>query len=123
MQPVASSTNMAVATPRKGGAAAGAQLPAPPPPPAAPSRPSGEETTAKAPSPEQIKQAIEIANKALQAIASNLEFEQDSSTGKTVMRIVDTTTQQVIRQYPTEEMLAIAHGLDRMRGLLLEDKA
>lgn len=120
MQPVASGTIATVASPATGGTSASAQLPATL---AAPPRPSGAQTTPKAPSLEQIKQAIEIANKALQAVASNLEFTQDASTGRTVIRIVDATTQQVIRQYPTEEMLAIAHGLDRMRGLLLEDEA
>ncbi len=76
-----------------------------------------------APSPEQVKQAIEAANEALKAASSNLEFAQDPSTGKTVVRIVDVTTRQVIRQFPSEEMLAIARALDRLQGLLLVEKA
>ena len=77
----------------------------------------------EAPSPEQVKQAIDAANEALKAASSNLEFAQDPSTGKTVVRIVDVTTRQVIRQFPSEEMLAIARALDRLQGLLLVEKA
>ena len=76
-----------------------------------------------APSPEQVKQAIEAANEALRAASANLEFAQDPSTGKTVVKIVDVTTRQVIRQFPSEEMLSIARALDRLQGLLLVEKA
>jgi flagellar protein FlaG len=39
------------------------------------------------------------------------------------VRVVDTETKQLIRQVPTEEMVAISHALDRMTGLLLAQKA
>ena len=75
------------------------------------------------PSPEQVRQAITAANGALKAISSSLEFTQDPSTGKTVVRIIDAGTKQVIRQFPSEEMLVIARAIDRMQGLLLKEKA
>ena len=120
MLPVISSITATQPPPVRGGTATGAQLPAIP---AVPPRLAGAPTATKVPSPEQIAQAIETANKALKANSSNLEFVQDESTGKTIIRILDSATRQVIRQYPTEEMLAIARNVDRMRGALLEEKA
>lgn len=75
------------------------------------------------PDPAELKQAMEAANAALRAIATDLEFSLDPSTGKTVVRVIDNGTQQVIRQFPSEEMLAIARAIDRFQGLLFRDKA
>ena len=74
------------------------------------------------PTPEQVAEAIATANKALQSISSSVEFSLDSSTGKTVIRIVDSGNRQVIRQIPSEEMLAIARAVDRLQGLLLRQR-
>lgn len=71
----------------------------------------------------QLRQAIEATNAALKQISSDLEFAQDASTGQTVVRVIDSDTQQVIRQFPSEEMLAIARTLDRMQGILIRQKA
>ncbi|MEO8163843.1 MAG: flagellar protein FlaG [Betaproteobacteria bacterium] len=79
--------------------------------------------TANVPDREQLKKAVDSANSALKTISSELEFAIDASTSKTVVRVIDSATQQVIRQIPSEEMLAIARSVDRMQGLLLKQKA
>lgn len=56
-------------------------------------------------------------------MAQNLQFSMDKSSGKTVVRVVDTSTQEVIRQIPSEEVLQMAQELDRMQGLLLRGSA
>jgi flagellar protein FlaG len=71
----------------------------------------------------QLKQAVDDANAALKNISSELEFTADPSTGKTVVRVIDRSTQQVIRQFPSEEMLAIARAIDRVQGILIHRKA
>jgi flagellar protein FlaG len=40
-----------------------------------------------------------------------------------VVKVVDTETDQVIRQIPSEEMLAIARNIDRLQGLLVKQEA
>ncbi|MBI3529278.1 MAG: flagellar protein FlaG [Betaproteobacteria bacterium] len=75
------------------------------------------------PSESQIKHAIDAANAALKQVTTDLEFARDAATGKIVVRIIDASTQQVIRQFPSEEMLAIARALDRFEGLLIKQKA
>ena len=46
----------------------------------------------------------------------------DSSSKQVVVRVVDSQTKEVIRQMPTDAMLAISKSLDRMSGLLLKQK-
>ena len=70
-----------------------------------------------------LKQAIDVSNSALKQIASSLEFAQDKSTGKTLIRVYDRTTNELIRQFPTEEMIAIAKAVDNFKGLLIHQKA
>ncbi|OGT02485.1 MAG: hypothetical protein A2143_10340 [Gallionellales bacterium RBG_16_57_15] len=75
-------------------------------------------------SAEQVKSAVENINKVLKQSNMNLEFSVDDSTNKTVFKLKDSETGDVIRQYPTEEMLAISRAIgDIQQGLLLKQDA
>ena len=78
---------------------------------------------ALAASEEEVNQAIAAANTALKHVSSDLEFAVDASTGRNVLRVIDATTKQIIRQFPSEELLAITRALDRFQGLLFKEKA
>jgi len=56
-------------------------------------------------------------------LAHNLRISVDQDTGKTVVKVMDIHTDEVIRQIPTEEAISIARTLDKVQGLLLNDKA
>jgi len=56
-------------------------------------------------------------------VANGLNFSIDDSTGKSIVRITDGETGELIRQIPSEEILDIAESLDRMQGLLLRQEA
>ena len=75
------------------------------------------------PSDLELRQAIKAANTALKSIASNLEFSRDESTGKYLIRITDTSNNEVIRQFPTVEMISIAKEIDNFKGMLIHQKA
>lgn len=75
------------------------------------------------PRPEQVQQAAEQIQRVVAPAAQNLLFSVDKATGKTVVRIVDSETKELVRQIPPEEILAIARALDQMRGLLFNGKA
>lgn len=76
------------------------------------------------PSPEELKDAVAALNKAIQQSNRNLEFSVDTDTHKVVVKMVDTSTGQLIRQFPTEETLAISRGIEQFQqGLLLKQKA
>jgi len=72
------------------------------------------------PSREQVDQAMKDVKQALPMQARNLQFSIDEDTGKTVVKVVDPTTKEVIRQIPSEEILAIAKALDKSMAV---DKA
>lgn len=70
-----------------------------------------------------VRAAVAAANEFARSAANSLEFSIDRGTGKTIIRVVDADTNQLIRQIPSEEMIAIAHALDRLQGLLLQNEA
>ena len=53
----------------------------------------------------------------------NVTISLDDDTGITVVKVVDKNTKEVVRQIPSEEMLAIAKALDTVQGLLVRQKA
>lgn len=77
--------------------------------------------------PAEQKQQLETAIKAVQQftrpMAGNLEFSLDEEIGKTIVKVIDASTNELIRQIPSEEMLDIARALDRLLGLLVHHKA
>lgn len=83
------------------------------------------ETTSEAspPSRQQVNQAMEKMQESLPFVARNLQFSVDEETGRSVVKIVDSVTHEVVRQMPSEELLNIAKALDKMTGLLLKQKA
>ena len=76
-----------------------------------------------APTPEQVEEAVEKIQRSVDGNTTNLKFSVDSGSGRTVVTVMDTDTQAVIRQIPTEEAMEISRALDRMQGLLLNGKA
>lgn len=81
------------------------------------------QATALIPESEQVKSAVEHINKFVQTMSSDLKFTVDEETGIQVVKVVDTKTKDVIRQMPTEEILAIAQALDQLQGLIINQKA
>lgn len=74
-------------------------------------------------SDEQIRQAVQNIQSAVDNLAHNLRFSIDEDTGKTIIKVVDAHTDEVIRQFPTEQAIEIARTLDKVQGLLFNDKA
>lgn len=83
-----------------------------------------EQTAQTKPTDSQLQSATDSINKALKQINRNLEFSVDSDTKKVIVKLVDTETGEVVRQFPSEEIIAISHSIDRIQqGLLLKQKA
>ena len=75
------------------------------------------------PSRTDIEDAVTKVQKVVEAQASNLLFSIDDDSGKTVVKVVDSSTKETIRQIPSEEILSIAKALDKLQGLLLRQTA
>ncbi|MDZ7802626.1 flagellar protein FlaG [Thiohalophilus sp.] len=81
-------------------------------------------------SPEALEEAVSHLKEYVQSLQRNMDFSVDDKTGRYVVRVVDSQTQELIRQIPSEEMLAISRNLadfleeaEQRRGFLVELKA
>ena len=80
------------------------------------------------PSESEIQEAIDEVRRVIEPVARNLRFSVDDDTNLTLIKVVDSATDEVIRQIPSEEMVAIAKAIDKLQGMLqqgvlLRDKA
>jgi flagellar protein FlaG len=82
-----------------------------------------ETASTSQPTREQLDQAIGEVKKALAPVARNLQFSIDNETGRSVVKVVDATTNEIIRQFPSEELLAITRSIDKFSGLFVKQKA
>lgn len=70
-----------------------------------------------------VEQAVESIARFVQPVLSSLEFRIDDDTGQVIVRVLDGSTKEVIRQIPSEEVVAMARALDKLQGLLVDRKA
>ena len=63
-------------------------------------------------SKENLDNAVKRLNTYVQSINRNLEFNIDNDSGQTVVKVIDSETDELIRQIPNEEALNIAKHLN-----------
>ncbi len=72
----------------------------------------------------QIKQITEELQRRVAALAPELQFSVDQSSGETIVKFTDPATNEVIQQFPSEALIQIGKALDQFqKGLLLNRKA
>jgi flagellar protein FlaG len=59
----------------------------------------------------------------VQNFQRDLVFSIDKDSERLVVKVVDSETQEVIRQIPSEEMLRIAKNLDAADSFMLREQA
>lgn len=100
--------------------------PAPAPKAAVPSSPAPSPApvaTTGAQRDVQVKEAVHRINQTIQAMTSNVAFAMDAETGISTVSVIDSVTKEVIRQMPSDEVLAVARALDKLQGLIIQQKA
>ncbi|MCF1183729.1 flagellar protein FlaG [Marichromatium gracile] len=87
--------------------------------------PTGAETSAEREeaSREQLDQAVERLNEMFGGSRRMLNFELDKEADRTVIRVVDAETEELIRQIPSEETLKFAQYVEGLAGLIFNDQA
>lgn len=81
-------------------------------------------------SAEQLNNAINKINSAMQQSNQSLEFTVDPGTKTPVVKMMDTTTGKVVSQFPSEAVIGIAESIDQylnahklQQGILLKQQA
>lgn len=95
------------------------------PAPAAPRQelPGSGQTLPPTASSGEVKQAVSRLNDYVQNLRRDLQFRVDEERNRVVVTVVDSESGEVIRQIPSEEVMAVAHSLEQAQGLLLNEKA
>ena len=66
--------------------------------------------------PKKIEQAVARLNDYVQSLQRDIVFSVDHDSGRSVVRVVERGTQEVIRQIPSEVALRLAHNLHLQVG-------
>ena len=68
---------------------------------------------------EQLDDAVSQLNDFVQTVQRDLQFEVDNELGQTIVKVVDQSTKEVIRQIPDELALRLAENLQQDEPLTL----
>lgn len=84
---------------------------------------STESSKATVQKPIDVKDAVEKLNKFVQSQQKYINFSIDESTQSTVIKIYKTETGELIKQFPPEEILAMAAHISQSIGWVVDSKA
>ena len=72
---------------------------------------------------EALEGTVADLNKTAMLMKSDLEFAVDDKTDIRIVKVIDRETKELIRQIPSEEIIRFVEVFDRLRGLLVSEKA
>lgn len=67
-----------------------------------------------------IQERVIELNSYMQNLNRSLQFSIDEQSGDTIIKVIDSETDELIRQIPAEELLVLRSSLEEYRGMLLE---
>lgn len=69
-----------------------------------------------------LEQAVDRLKQFVSPTDADINFAIDGTSGVPVVKIVDRSTKDVIRQIPSEEAISLAMALDKLQGLFVREK-
>ncbi len=72
---------------------------------------------------EQLQEAVAELNSFVQNINRSLQFNVDNESGGTIIKVLDSETEELIRQIPSAELLELSKRIEENAGLILKTKA
>ncbi len=85
-------------------------------------KPSNVDLTSQ-PTREVVAKAAADIQQFVQSMGRNLSFSVDEVSGYHVVRVVNPSTGELVRQLPSEELLKIARDFERLNNVLVSQKA
>jgi flagellar protein FlaG len=70
----------------------------------------------------ELKRLVVEMQSKMAGATSNLEFSVDKDTGRSVVKVTERTTNEVIWQFPSEQALQVSKELDRYLGAFVSHK-
>jgi flagellar protein FlaG len=72
---------------------------------------------------EALQEKVTELNDYMQHFNRSLQFTVDDSSGDTIVKVIDSDTDEVVRQIPSQALLDVRNAAEKYRGILLEVKA
>jgi len=72
---------------------------------------------------EKVREVVAELNRMMSSSNTRLSFTVDRDLKKTIVKVINTETNQVIRQIPSDEALKIAHHIQSLMGILYDASA
>jgi flagellar protein FlaG len=69
---------------------------------------------------EQLEKVAQQLQDFMGEMNRSLQFQVDEDSGRDVIKVLDKTTGDVIKQYPSEEVLSLVSKLSETAGLLID---
>jgi flagellar protein FlaG len=70
-----------------------------------------------------LQEQAAAVNKQISGESQRVEVARDDRSGRFVMRVVDSDSGQLLRQFPPESVLKVNERLDELSGMLLAVEA
>lgn len=71
---------------------------------------------------EELEATVEKANQFLLGLKTQFDFKIHEGTGRTVVRLIDKQTQEVVKEIPPEKMLDVLESIWDSAGILVDRK-
>ncbi len=75
---------------------------------------------------EQLKTAVGQINEYVRSFRTDLQFVVDEESGRSVVKVIDTESGELVRQIPSEQVLAVSRAIESnlksSAGIILQDK-
>ncbi len=75
------------------------------------------------PTHQEVANAMSKMQDFAQVVSRDLNFSLDEESGEVVIKVVDSKTDEIVRQIPSEEALRIARALEAGGSFLVETEA
>ena len=72
---------------------------------------------------EVVEKAAQELQKFVESTGRTLSFSVDHNTGYQIVRVVDESTGELIRQLPSKELLRLAQNMEELNNILVSQKA
>nr|WP_319574967.1 flagellar protein FlaG [uncultured Desulfobacter sp.] len=84
---------------------------------------SSKQTTGPQMTTDEVKEMVEFFQEMSETIQTKLSFSVDEENNEVVVKIFDKESEELIRQFPSEEMLALQDKMSDLAGFLFDEKA
>jgi flagellar protein FlaG len=71
---------------------------------------------------QELTNALDRINKTVRIFNRSIQFTEHEASGRLWVKVVDTESQEIVREIPPEEILEIMARIEEMVGLLVDER-